>query len=64
MVLQWKRVLEVDCTAGPCCELEDPEAPYWQLREKPRFCQHKHYIALAQTFMGEFPTLFYLTVEN
>jgi len=51
-VSEWKRVLEVDCTAGPCCELEDPEAPYWQLREKPRFCQHKHYIALAQTFMG------------
>lgn len=57
MLVQWKRVLEVDCNAGPCCELEDPDAPYWQLREGPRPCMHGHYIALQETFMGSPPTL-------
>lgn len=57
MVVQWKRVLEVDCSEGPCCEVEGPDAPYWQLRERPHPCVHRHYIALHETFMGSPPTL-------
>mmetsp|Transcript_6346 Transcript_6346/g.18245 ORF Transcript_6346/g.18245 Transcript_6346/m.18245 type:complete len:432 (-) Transcript_6346:294-1589(-) len=48
----WKRTVEVDCRAAPCCQVEDPEVPYWQLREGPPLCQHRHYISMHQPFMG------------
>mmetsp|Transcript_1944 Transcript_1944/g.5772 ORF Transcript_1944/g.5772 Transcript_1944/m.5772 type:complete len:368 (+) Transcript_1944:50-1153(+) len=55
----WKRIVEVECAAEgeggkglPCCNLEDPEAPYWDLREYPPKCQHRHYISLHQPYMG------------